>query len=140
MGDKKRHIDTMVDSTSNKLLRMSYEKTTTSTALETCYKDNISPILDAINSLNLTQETIPLPTDVVIGDQSSGKSSLLESLTGISLPLYSRVQLIMKLQNHMDLEPEFVLQFHHNEKFIEKFIEESEISKAISNAMSEIEW
>ncbi|KAL8230152.1 hypothetical protein R6Q59_000512 [Mikania micrantha] len=113
-----------------------------STPLVASYNDKIRPILDAVDKLrrlNVTQEGIPLPTIVVVGDQSSGKSSVLESLAGISLPrgqdICTRVPLIMRLQHHPDPVPEFVLEFQ--EKTV-KISEERQISEAISKATVEI--
>lgn len=68
------------------------------------YNEKIRPILDVVENLrrlNITKEGIQLPTIVVVGDQSSGKSSVLESLAGISLPrgdgICTRVPLVMRL-------------------------------------------
>lgn len=73
------------------------------------YNDQIRPLLDAIDklrTLKVMQEGIQLPTIVVVGDQSSGKSSVLESLAAINLPrgqdMCTRVPLIISLQNQPD--------------------------------------
>nr|XP_043630275.1 dynamin-related protein 4C-like [Erigeron canadensis] len=110
--------------------------------LVSTYNEKIRPILDAVDKLrrlNVTQEGIPLPTIVVVGDQSSGKSSVLESLAGITLPrgqgICTRVPLIMRLQHNLNPDPEFVLEYQNKSVNI---MEEGKIAEAIDKATVEI--
>ncbi|KAL2343244.1 hypothetical protein Fmac_004529 [Flemingia macrophylla] len=109
--------------------------------IATSYNDKIRPVLDALENLrrlNITKEGIQLPSIVVVGDQSSGKSSVLESLAGISLPrgqgICTRVPLVMRLQNHPLPHPELVLEF--NGKTVST--DEARISEAINAATEEL--
>ncbi|XP_030479980.1 dynamin-related protein 4C [Cannabis sativa] len=82
------------------------------------YNDHIRPLLDAVDKLRtlaVMEEGVQLPTIVVVGDQSSGKSSVLESLARISLPrgqgICTRVPLVVRLQNHTEPEAELYLEY-----------------------------
>uniref|UniRef100_UPI00398F7EE9 interferon-induced GTP-binding protein Mx3-like isoform X2 n=1 Tax=Pristiophorus japonicus TaxID=55135 RepID=UPI00398F7EE9 len=73
--------------------------------LYTEYKKKIRPYIDLIDSLRelgLDNE-LALPTIAVIGDQSSGKSSVLEMLSEVALPrgtgIVTRCPLELKLKN-----------------------------------------
>ncbi|XP_017221668.1 dynamin-related protein 4C-like [Daucus carota subsp. sativus] len=112
-------------------------------SLLSSYNDRIRPLLDAIDKLrdlNVMQEGIQLPTIVVVGDQSSGKSSVLESLAvaGISLPrgdgICTRVPLVIRLQNHAQSDSSLQLEY------LTKVVPTDELSvaKAINMATDEI--
>ncbi|KAI0495725.1 hypothetical protein KFK09_022028 [Dendrobium nobile] len=111
-------------------------------ALTCSYNDQIRPLLDAVDrlrQLKVMQEGIELPTIVVVGDQSSGKSSVLESLAGISLPrgqgICTRVPLIMRLQDDPSL-PSPILHLEYKGKHVPT--SESSITSAIESATAEI--
>jgi len=69
------------------------------------FRQQIRPLLDVVDRVRpyLTTEKIELPAIVVVGDQSSGKSSVLESLSGIALPrgtnIVTRCPLELQLRN-----------------------------------------
>ncbi|ONH94425.1 hypothetical protein PRUPE_7G015500, partial [Prunus persica] len=105
------------------------------------YNHKIRPLLDAVDklhNLNVTEENIQLPTVVVVGDQSSGKSSVLESLAGISLPrgqgICTRVPLIMRLKQSSSPQSELSLSYNGREDHTD----EEHISEDIIKATNSI--
>jgi GTP-binding protein EngB required for normal cell division len=73
------------------------------------------PKLDAIEQIrsDLHSENIEVPGIVVAGAQSSGKSSLLENLSNISLPsgdnITTRVPLILRLERDTSIQERYAL-------------------------------
>ncbi|XP_074024733.1 interferon-induced GTP-binding protein Mx-like [Numenius arquata] len=73
-------------------------------ALYNQYEEKIRPCIDLIDSLRALgiEKDLALPAIAVIGDQSSGKSSVLEALSGIALPrgngIVTRCPLELKLK------------------------------------------
>ncbi|XP_076838635.1 interferon-induced GTP-binding protein Mx-like [Brachyhypopomus gauderio] len=66
--------------------------------------DGVRPFIDLIDSMRQigVEKELPLPAIAVIGDQSSGKSSVIEALSGVSLPrgtgIVTRCPLELKLR------------------------------------------
>ncbi|XP_072116118.1 interferon-induced GTP-binding protein Mx1-like isoform X1 [Mobula birostris] len=74
------------------------------TPLSSQYEQEVRPCIDLIDSLRGfgVDKDLGLPAIAVIGDQSSGKSSVLEALSGVSLPrgsgIVTRCPLELKLK------------------------------------------
>uniref|UniRef100_K7GD02 MX dynamin like GTPase 1 n=1 Tax=Pelodiscus sinensis TaxID=13735 RepID=K7GD02_PELSI len=72
--------------------------------LSSQYEEKIRPCIDLIDSLRAlgVEKDLALPAIAVIGDQSSGKSSVLEALSGVALPrgsgIVTRCPLELKLK------------------------------------------
>uniref|UniRef100_UPI00358E4A04 interferon-induced GTP-binding protein Mx-like isoform X2 n=1 Tax=Myxine glutinosa TaxID=7769 RepID=UPI00358E4A04 len=72
--------------------------------LSSSFEKKVRPFLDLIDNLRAVgvEQDVALPTVAVIGDQSSGKSSVLESLSGVQLPrgngIVTRCPLALKLK------------------------------------------
>ncbi|CAH1449549.1 unnamed protein product [Lactuca virosa] len=116
--------------------------TSISPPLFSSYNDKIRPIIDTIDklrSLKVIEQGIPDPTIIVAGENYSGKASVIESLVGIFPPFAreacSKVPLIMRLQNHQNPAPEFVLKY---QKKSVRIMKEKLISEAINQATLEI--
>uniref|UniRef100_A0A673GUB0 Interferon-induced GTP-binding protein Mx2-like n=1 Tax=Sinocyclocheilus rhinocerous TaxID=307959 RepID=A0A673GUB0_9TELE len=89
------------------------------------FLESIRPYIDLIDTLRSVgiQKDLALPTIVVIGDQSSGKSSVLEALSGIALPrgsgIVTRCPLELRLRN------EKIIEFG-DPSLVEKHVEEAQ--------------
>ena len=80
--------------------------------MEEQFDKSIRPILDTYDKVReiLRNEPIDLPKIVVVGVQSSGKSSVLESITGLSLPrgqgTVTRCPIVLQMRNSYKKEDE----------------------------------
>ncbi|KAG7331371.1 hypothetical protein KOW79_005340 [Hemibagrus wyckioides] len=75
-----------------------------SNTLNQHYEDKVRPYIDLVDNLRSlgVEKDLNLPAIAVIGDQSSGKSSVLEALSGVALPrgtgIVTRCPLVLKLK------------------------------------------
>ncbi|MBN3290964.1 MX3 protein, partial [Polypterus senegalus] len=86
-------------------------KDNTKNTLFSQYELKIRPYIDLIDSLRSlgVDQDLALPSIAVIGDQSSGKSSVLEALSGVSLPrgsgIVTRCPLELKMKKTKEWQP-----------------------------------
>ncbi|KAK7154288.1 hypothetical protein R3I94_007591 [Phoxinus phoxinus] len=84
--------------------RVSSKGGTTINGLNQHYEEKVRPCIDLVDSLRSlgVEKDLNLPAIAVIGDQSSGKSSVLEALSGVALPrgtgIVTRCPLVLKLK------------------------------------------
>ncbi|XP_014030093.2 interferon-induced GTP-binding protein Mx [Salmo salar] len=101
--------------------------------------EKVRPFIDLVDdmrSIGIDKE-LPLPTIVVVGDQSSGKSSVLETLSGVALPrgtgIVTRCPLLLQLCNDRTVKWEAVISY--GGKFNE-FDDPSEVVRYVEQAQN----
>ncbi|XP_069331037.1 interferon-induced GTP-binding protein Mx1 [Eulemur rufifrons] len=106
------------------------------------YEEKVRPCIDLIDSLRAlgVEQDLALPAIAVIGDQSSGKSSVLEALSGVALPrgtgIVTRCPLVLKLKKLMN-EDEWRGKVSYQEVEME-ISDASEVEKEVSKAQNVI--
>ncbi|XP_027012048.2 interferon-induced GTP-binding protein Mx2-like [Tachysurus fulvidraco] len=105
-------------------------------------EERVRPYIDLIDSLRLIgiDEDLALPTIAVIGDQSSGKSSVLEALSGVALPrgsgIVTRCPLELKLRK-IKCGVQWQAVMSYKEQFIE-FDDPSLVENYVKEAQNEL--
>uniref|UniRef100_A0A673FK23 Interferon-induced GTP-binding protein Mx n=1 Tax=Sinocyclocheilus rhinocerous TaxID=307959 RepID=A0A673FK23_9TELE len=106
------------------------------------YEEKIRPCIDTIDKLRSlgVEKDLALPAIAVIGDQSSGKSSVLEALSGVALPrgsgIVTRCPLELKMIRTKDEE-----KWHGRISYLgkqEDIDDSAEVEKKIHEAQDEM--
>ncbi|XP_038862422.1 interferon-induced GTP-binding protein Mx-like [Salvelinus namaycush] len=104
--------------------------------------EKVRPFIDLVDdmrSIGIDKE-LPLPAIAVVGDQSSGKSSVLEFLSGVALPrgtgIVTRCPLLLKLCNDRTVKWEAVISY--GEKYRHEFEEPSEVVRHVEQAQNSL--
>ncbi|XP_004697376.2 interferon-induced GTP-binding protein Mx2 [Echinops telfairi] len=105
-GDLNKHLFTLTlnEQVTNILPAENGSQASEKGNLYNLYEEKVRPCIDLIDSLRTlgVEQDLALPAIAVIGDQSSGKSSVLEALSGVALPrgsgIVTRCPLVLKLR------------------------------------------
>ncbi|KAF4119067.1 interferon-induced GTP-binding protein MxB-like [Onychostoma macrolepis] len=106
------------------------------------YEEKIRPCIDTIDNLRSlgVEKDLALPAIAVIGDQSSGKSSVLEALSGVALPrgsgIVTRCPLELKMIRTKD-EEKWHGRISYQDKE-EEIDDPAEVEKKIREAQDEM--
>ncbi|XP_053171138.1 interferon-induced GTP-binding protein Mx [Scomber japonicus] len=106
------------------------------------YEEKVRPCIDLIDSLRSlgVEKDLALPAIAVIGDQSSGKSSVLEALSGVALPrgsgIVTRCPLELKMKRKKEGEEWYgKISYQDHEEEIE---DPEDVEKKIREAQDEM--
>ncbi|XP_053172604.1 interferon-induced GTP-binding protein Mx-like [Scomber japonicus] len=106
------------------------------------YEEKVRPCIDLIDSLRSlgVEKDLALPAIAVIGDQSSGKSSVLEALSGVALPrgsgIVTRCPLELKMKRKKEGEEWYgKISYQDHEEEIE---DPADVEKKIRKAQDEM--
>uniref|UniRef100_A0A8C5D768 Interferon-induced GTP-binding protein Mx n=1 Tax=Gouania willdenowi TaxID=441366 RepID=A0A8C5D768_GOUWI len=106
------------------------------------YEEKVRPCIDLVDSLRSlgVEKDLALPAIAVIGDQSSGKSSVLEALSGVSLPrgngIVTRCPLELKMKRTKKGQ-KWVCRISYQGKE-EKIMEPADVEKKIRYAQDKM--
>ncbi|XP_077066930.1 myxovirus (influenza virus) resistance G [Siphateles boraxobius] len=110
-------------------------------AVHSHLEESIRPYIDLIDTLRSVgiHKDLALPTIAVIGDQSSGKSSVLEAISGVALPrgsgIVTRCPLELRLKKVTGVNWKAVLSYR--KKRIE-FVHSSLVERHVETAQNEL--
>ena len=115
-----------------------------SDAFNKCHQNSTGKLLDVVDEIRPLLsgvEGIDLPAVVVVGDQSVGKSSVLESISGVTLPrginIVTRCPLTLQLRKNDVCSAE--VSYNLNGKDVKVKLEDcSGISSAVEEATNEL--
>ncbi|CAF4765592.1 unnamed protein product [Rotaria socialis] len=103
-----------------------------------------SGLLSAVDRMReiLHNEKITLPEIIVVGDQSVGKSSVLEAISGIQLPraqnICTRCPLELRMKSTANIEYAIIRNSKRSEDAAETLNDMNEISNAVTRLTKEI--
>ncbi|XP_054640115.1 interferon-induced GTP-binding protein Mx-like [Dunckerocampus dactyliophorus] len=106
------------------------------------YEEKVRPCIDLIDSLRSlgVEKDLALPAIAVIGDQSSGKSSVLEALSGVALPrgngIVTRCPLELKMKRLREGEQWYAQISYHD--YSEEIKDPAHVEKTIREVQDEM--